>query len=186
MKTRATFIAAAIFCLFALPASSATADVSVADIFRHVDGYDFRKTRWGMSPEEVIKSEDFTIMTNFTVNHDGTPNENGSIIYVANIDDYGINITYSFKMNKLVLVLVKLDKEPSSQKEHVKNFDNIQETITNTYKQPEGEIAIDDKDRFMMFSHWKTNRTDIGLSFSDAGDKEFLFTVSYSDVKNVD
>ena len=139
-----------------------------------------------MSPEEVLKSEDFTIRTNFTVNHDGTPNENGPIIYVTNIDGYGVNITYSFKMNKLVLVLVKLDKEPSSRNEHVQNFDNIRESITNTYKQPEGEIAIDDKDRFMMFSHWKKNRTDIGLSFSDAGDEEFLFTVTYSDAKNLD
>lgn len=30
---------------------------SVADIFRHKDGYDFRKTRWGMTPEEVRASE---------------------------------------------------------------------------------------------------------------------------------
>lgn len=160
---------------------------SVAEFFRHYDGYDFRKTRWGMTPNEVMKSEDSTIMTNFTINHDGTPNEDGSITYVTNIDSYGVKISYSFKMNKLAVVYVDLNKDSSSREEHAENYNDIRETIIKTYGQPIGEeITPDDKSRFKMFSYWKTNRTVIDLSLSDVGDKEFLFIVTYGDREYLD
>ena len=182
MKIRATFIAAAILCLFAMPALPEPGGESVADIFRHVDGYDFRKTRWGMTPAEVIKSEDLIIRKNFTVNIDGTPYENGNIEYVANTNAYSISITYNFEKNILVMVNVRLNKDLAPKKEHMENLVNIRRAIIGAYGQPRGEYTNgSDTDGFLMSSQWQTDRAYIFLTLYESGRNEYLFSVDYTE-----
>lgn len=151
-RAAAFFIAAAIFRLLAAPATLATTGGSVAEFFKHYDGYDFRKTSWGMTPDEVVKSEGADFRYNLTLNPDGSPSENGFIEYAADVNGYRIITTYNFHANKLAMANVRLENDRASKKEHMENLLGIRKEIAAAYGPPSLDSTSGTGDGALMSS----------------------------------
>lgn len=186
MKGRTTFIAIAFLCLSAAHAPSVIAGKSVADIFRHEGGYDFRKTRWGMTPDEVVKSEGADFRHNFTTGPDGSPNENGFIEYAADINGCGVTTSYNFHTNKLVMVTVRLEDENASKKGQMENLLAIRREIVAGNGQPSLDSTSGAAGGALMSSQWRTDRSYIFLTLLETNDNKYAFTVLYAEKNNFD
>lgn len=185
-RAAAFFIAAAIFCLLAAPATLATTGGSVPEFFKHYDGYDFRKTRWGMTPDEVVKSEGADFRYNITFNPDGSPNENGFIESAANINGYDVTTTYNFHTNKLVMVNVRLENQRASKKVHMDNLLGIRKEIAAACGPPSLDSTTDAMGNgALMSSQWRTTKVYIFLTLLETKDK-YAFTVLYTEKNNFD
>jgi len=185
-RAAAFFIAAAIFCLLAAPATLATGGGSVAGFFKHYGGYDFRKIRWGMSPDEVVKSEGSDFRYNLTLNPDGSPSENGFIEYAADVNGYRIFATYNFHANKLVMVNIRLENDQASKKEQMENLMAIRREIAAAYGPPSLDSTSGTPgDGALMSSQWRTPKVYIFLTLFETNG-EYSFTVLYAEKNNFD
>jgi len=73
-------------------------------IFNRIQGgeqYDLRKTRWGMTPQEVIKSEDYKFFVNVTANETSSGHVvlSAPIVYTEGFDSL---LSYVIKDNGLI------------------------------------------------------------------------------------
>ena len=185
-RAAAFFIAAAIFCLLAAPAPSATTGESVAEFFRHENGYDFRKTRWGMTPDEVVKSEGADFRYNLGRAPDGSPSENGFIEYADDVNGYRIITTYNFHANKLVMANVRLENDRASKKEHMENLLGIRKEIAAACGPPSLDSTSGTGGGALMSSQWRTVKIYIFLTLLETSDGEYSFTVLYAEKNNFD
>jgi hypothetical protein len=114
------------------------------------DTYNFRYTRWGMSPEEVIASETMT-----PVEKDET-----MIKYNTQILDKNVELLYLFAQNKLIGASYKLDENYLNSERFIKTYTRFKEELIKKYGSPNKEITHWKNDAF------KSDRNKWGLALS--------------------
>lgn len=170
-----------------MPAQPETDGESVAEFFRHYDDYDFRKTSWGMTPDEVVKSEGTDFRYNLTLDPDGSPSENGFIEYAADVNGYRIITTYNFSANKLVMANVRLENDQASKKEQMENLLGIRKEIVAACGPPSLDSTSGAPgDGALMSSQWRTVKVYIFLTLFETSDNKYAFTVLYAEKNNFD
>lgn len=112
-----------------------TTGESVADIFRHVDGYNFRKTRWGMSLSEVKSSENADYIGAGTVGI-GDETYDTSLVYEDKIGGLDVTILYIFTNEKLSQAIYQFKSRYSDPNTYLVNFNKMVEAYKNKYGAP--------------------------------------------------
>jgi hypothetical protein len=133
----------------------------------HSDDFTFRKTKWGMSIQEVKQSEPME------------PNESKEnvLTYKTNILNKDVFLVYFFVNNKLVRARYALAEEHSNKNDFIQDYNEFKEIIKKKYGKPVKEdiywksrIYKNDPSNYGMaiatgnlsyFSSWKTNDSKI-------------------------
>ena len=100
------------------------------------DTYNFRYTRWGMTPEEVTASETMAPIAK----------DEKMIKYKTQILDKNVELLYLFAQNKLIGASYKLAENYLNSEKFIKTYARFKEELTKKYGQPDKEIT-----------HWKNN-----------------------------
>jgi len=114
------------------------------------DTYNFRYTRWGMTPEEVIASE-----TMAPIEKDET-----MIKYNTQILDKKVELLYVFAQNKLIGASYKLDENYLNSERFIKTYARFKEELIKKYGPPNKEITHWKNDAF------KSDRSKWGIALS--------------------
>jgi len=121
--------------------------------------YDFRKTNWGMSKEEVKLTEE------------GKPNyENDvALLYEVKIDKYDCVCIYYFLENKLYRSAYIFTEKHVNKNAYIEDYENLKELLTNKYGKATWENVnwIDD--------FYKDIKGNWGLAVA-RGDLEYIIT----------
>ena len=167
------FRAAALLALFccaalALPAGAAAAQDSVLA----EPGYDVRKTRWGMSLEEIKKSEKGPMF--------GKPeyskfSQNTKIRYRDQIFGVWCDIDYCYNP-KTGLFKIYYYFVPQPYDEAKKLFDTLSDTFAETYANPDNSR----KSLYAAAHEFTNDRTAITLSRNSAGPSKRIVLTFYS------
>ena len=146
--------------------------------------YDFRKTRWGMSRDEVKANEPSKL---------AFENEN-SIEYTVFIDDLQAQTSYKFQDDKLIRAGYYFPKEYDDKNEYIETYEKIKEMIMEAKGPPaldkvveldpssdidpenKGQAVCDGK--LIYGSQWNYPGSDIQLVFRGDG-KDCFLTVNY-------
>ena len=114
------------------------------------DTYNFRYTRWGMTPEEVIASE-----TMAPIEKDET-----MIKYNTQILNKNVELLYLFAQNKLIGASYKLDENYLNSERFIKAYTRFKGELIKKYGQPNKEITQWKNDAF------KSDRSKWGIALS--------------------
>ena len=114
------------------------------------DTYNFRYTRWGMTPEEVIASE-----TMAPIEKDET-----MIKYNTQLLDKNVELLYLFAQNKLIGASYKLDENYLNSERFIKTYTRFKEQLIKKYGPPIKEITHWKNDAF------KSDRSKWGIALS--------------------
>ncbi len=112
--------------------------------------YDFRKTNWGMSKEQVKATEDKKPDSEYDT----------SLVYYVKIgaDDYLCG--YNFLQDKLYNTGYVFVGEHSNKNEYIRDYKNLKEILTKEYGKPKTDRMAWDNDLF------KNDRSQWGLAVS--------------------
>ena len=100
------------------------------------DTYNFRYTKWGMTPEEVIASESMTPVEK----------DEKKIKYKTRILNKNVELLYLFAQNKLIGASYKLDENYINSERFIKTYDRFKGELTKKYGPPKKDIT-----------HWKND-----------------------------
>ena len=130
-------------------------------------GYDFRKTKWGMSKQEVLASETLKPVSE----------REESLIYMSVVLHKKVLIGYSFIQNKLFRATYLLRERHTNQNDFIEDYDDFKEMLTKKYGRPKKDNIIWRNNLFkndssewgtaIGFGHlvyaceWETNSTKI-------------------------
>ena len=114
------------------------------------DTYNFRHTKWGMTPEEVIASETMT----------PTAKDEKMIKYKTQILDKKVELHYLFAQNKLIGASYKLDENYLNSERFIKTYARFKEELIKKYGTPSKEITHWKNDAF------KSDRSKWGIALS--------------------
>ncbi|HUS51072.1 MAG TPA: hypothetical protein VMZ91_12965, partial [Candidatus Paceibacterota bacterium] len=113
--------------------------------------YDFRKTNWGMSKEQVRATEDESLKmidleNDFLVKH---------IIYKVRIGDKHYHCDYVFLEDKLYLAHYSPEKRYSDLNNYIRDYEEIKEILIKKYGKPDMKKlkALEDREEIC----WKTD-----------------------------
>ena len=141
--------------------------------------FNLRKTRWGMTKQQVISSEK---------NLKPVVNTNDEISYETSIADIDFILYYRFKQGKLVNAAYNTTEHYNNSYKHVEEYAFLQDILTGKYGEPINEIAqVPDeykeneqklglaakKGLMKLNSQWQTSSTLISLELKSS-DKEKL------------
>lgn len=131
------------------------------------DNYNFRKTRWGMSMQDVKTSEPL----------EPYDLKDGLLSYRTNILGNNVYLFYIFVNDKLVRAKYNLAEEHSNYNDFIQDYDNYKDIIKKKYGKPNKEnvywksrIYRNDPSNYGMavatgnlsyFSEWETSDTKI-------------------------
>ncbi len=138
MKKVKLYIFITLFILLSLT-SVFGAGVSSEENLYGLDGeYDIRNVNWGMSEEEVFKSESYSFSVYTQEIIEDYYGENGKA-YLANIivENTETILGYAFAFNKLVRGVYRFSGDKNSYAADLRNFQNYIELFTNEYGTPE-------------------------------------------------
>jgi hypothetical protein len=142
--------------------------------------YDFRKTNWGMSRQEVMKVEKTKPFDNRLVEVD---NEKFyRIIYESSAEGYKCNIIYFFDLkDKLYEGIYSFIDAFESQGQYISVVKNFIRILSEKYGQPVNRTSI-----LTNKISWKANNTSITLDYYDQDPGFFAnhLTIYYKDIKN--
>jgi hypothetical protein len=114
------------------------------------DTYNFRYTKWGMTPEEVIASETMTPIEK----------DEKKIKYKTRILNKNVDLLYLFAQNKLIGASYKLDENYINSERFIKTYDRFKEELIKKYGTPKKDITHWKNDKF------KSNRSKWGMALS--------------------
>lgn len=107
--------------------------------------YNFRKTNWGMSKEEVENSEWWTNpVINKSYKQKPKYDLGNEICYYINIAEIEGNLIYEFVENKLISARYNFIEEFEDEEQYIINFFKIKEYLTKKYGKPK---YIDPKEK---------------------------------------
>lgn len=149
--------------------------------------FDFRKTYWGMSKENVKATETGEIIR-----------DNDILAYEGIIGGLKAYIIYIFVDNKLVRSKYVFIEKHSNRNDYIHDYNNLKNILTKKYKQSnedkvywKNDLYEDDYENWGLaisighltqFSNWKTDKTEIWLSLT--GDNYSIdLAVEYSSIK---
>lgn len=156
-------------------------------------GYDFRKTRWGMSVAEVKALESNKLLANGS--HDIYDN---ILVYEGTIARLPTLISYFFISDQLVQASCAIHVKHSNENLYIDDFNNIKNALTNKYGKPINESVIWKDDTYrddpanygfaisigdlVLEKMWKTPTTEIYLTLR--GDNHHInMAVPYMSIK---
>ena len=87
------------------------------------DTYNFRHTKWGMSPEEVVASEKMAPIEK----------DEKMIRYKTQILDKNVELLYLFAQNKLIGASYKLDEIYLNSERFIKTYTRFKEELIKKY-----------------------------------------------------
>jgi hypothetical protein len=114
------------------------------------DTYNFRHTKWGMTPEEVVASETM----------DPIEQDEKTIRYKTKILDKDVELLYLFAQNKLVGASYMLDENYLNSDRFIKTYTRFKEQLIKKYGPPSKEITQWKNDAF------KSDRSKWGIALS--------------------
>jgi hypothetical protein len=114
------------------------------------DTYNFRHTKWGMTPEEVIASEAMTPIEK----------DEKMIKYKTRVLDKNVELLYLFAQNKLIGASYKLNENYINSERFFKIYNRFKEELVNKYGPPKKDITHWKNDAF------KSNRSKWGMALS--------------------
>jgi len=146
--------------------------------------YTFRKTTWGMSKEQVEKTETKEIAYE----------EEGILGYEGSILDFDCKIVYVFAEGKLVKTRYIITEKHSNRNEYIKDYYTLKTILSKKYGEPleleevwlkdlykddpeDWGLAISIGQLFYM-AEWKTLETSIILSL-DGDNYEIMLAIQY-------
>jgi len=134
--------------------------------------YDFRKTNWGMSKEEVGAVEEAKVFKYEGKSYPGT-------VYDTNVGGFDCFIHYYYIDNKLVRAKYDFGYDATEKDVCIRNYENLKETLINKYGEPINDeyIWIDDlykddpdswgvavkKGDLVCYADWETATTRITI-----------------------
>lgn len=156
------------------------------------DDYDFRKTRWGMSKEEVRASEQRDV---YDVYIEETSEGIEALIYKDNLFGNECILGYVFADDQLTRTKYIFTHDHSNHMEFIYDYEDLKEALTKKYGVPtkdktfwNGEEVSDNShprdghDLFMgrlsYGSSWKTETTGICLYLA-GGDYDIQLSLEY-------
>lgn len=158
------------------------------------ESFDFRKTFWGMSKEEVKSSE---TATPYGEKSDYT------LMYLSNISDLDCVIVYFFTNNLLTGGRYYFTEKHSNDNDYLSDYENMKELLSKKYGTPstDNEYWKDDlyKDdysswgfavsygHYVRYAGWESDKTDIeivisGENFSIRHQIDY-YSVEFKDMK---
>jgi len=165
-KAKALVIAIALLAQFTLIASP-----------QDESGFDFRKTKWGMSEVEVKASED-----NQPYTRESSTSFDTILIYKGAVANLQTVYGYKFVSDQLVETSYFFVEQHSNKNDYIYDYKKIKEILTGKYGQPESDRVIwknnlyrDSPERYGMAvskgdlvysAEWKTPSTFILLGLS--------------------
>ena len=165
-KAKTLVIAIALLTQFILVASA-----------QDESGFDFRKTKWGMSEAEVKASEGSQPQAG-----PKSPSFDNILIYQGNVANLTAFCAYKFVSNQLVETAYVFTEEHSNLNLYISDYNKIKEILTGKYGQPTSDRTVwknnlyrDDPDRYWMAvakgdlaygSSWTTPTTTILLTLT--------------------
>lgn len=111
------------------------------------DKYDFRKTKWGMTKQEVMKSED------------GAVESNGDLIIFDSISNIPVIVIYQFSNNKLASAGYVFQGKHINNDLFLEDFDKINGILIEKYGKPNKDLKI-------WSSESKIRNDNLGFSVS--------------------
>lgn len=164
------------------PAPAASANQNTKDEFN------FRKTKWGFSPESVKKSED----------SEPELEKNGNLLYSDSVSGLRCLVAYVFADNKLVRAKYKVVEEHTNKNDYIYDFNALKSALSEKYgAQKEGDTLWKNslyKDKpehygiaigighLVYYAKWQTPDTDIAILLN--GDNyEVSLAIEYSSRK---
>ena len=133
-----------IFMIFFIASMVAQVKLSWADT------YNFRFTKWGMSPTEVISSEKM----------DPIEKDEKMIKYKTRILNKNVELLYLFAQNKLIGASYKLDENYLNSERFIKAYTRFKTELTKKYGPPNKEMTNWKNDAF------KSDRSKWGIALS--------------------
>lgn len=94
--------------------------------------YDFRQTRWGMTKEEVTKSEKLKMIFEL----------NNKFFYKTSVANRNCNLIYDFENNSLKAGVYIFDIEHTNKNEYIDDYSTLQDMLVNKYGQPKENLKI--------------------------------------------
>ncbi|MAT38868.1 MAG: hypothetical protein CL946_04615 [Ectothiorhodospiraceae bacterium] len=148
-------------------------------------GYDFRKTRWGMTPEEVKASEDRIPIDEWTPRSDPVTYY---ISYKGTAVGRDVLYVYEFKGGALTSVYCKLDPSNEDPKSNLDNVKRALAGLTNLYGTPDYAVATEDEETLeakdvRIIATWNMPDTSIKLA-TIGGKKSRVFVVFKDGARN--
>lgn len=129
--------------------------------------YDFRKTYWGMTKEQVKKTE----------NNEVLEEQERLLLYFGTVADMDCFIIYFFAYDTLVRAKYIFKETHSRRNQYITDFENVNEILEKKYGEPDMEVQlwsndlykndIDLKGLAVSLAHldyiykWNTERTEI-------------------------
>ena len=126
------------------------------------DNYDFRKTRWGMSQKEVIKSENIKPEC---INCTGDGSE--FLGYRVTVLNKAVLLGYTFVHGKLVMASYALNEKHTNKNDYIEDYKDFKEALIKKYGRPK----IDNVD--WRNDLYKDSPSDWGLAVS-LGQLEYI------------
>ena len=114
------------------------------------DTYNFRFTKWGMSPTEVISSEKM----------DPIEKDEKMIKYKTRILNKNVELLYLFAQNKLIGASYKLDENYLNSERFIKAYTRFKTELIKKYGPPNKEMTNWKNDAF------KSDRSKWGIALS--------------------
>ena len=114
------------------------------------DTYNFRYTKWGMTPEEVVASEKMAPISK----------DEKLIRYKTQILDKNVELHYLFAQNKLIGASYKLDENYLNSDRFFQTYARFKEELIKKYGSPNKEITNWKNDTF------KSDRSKWGIALS--------------------
>lgn len=130
--------------------TTTNAEISVQDEFEENGNYEFRKTRWGMSIDEVKASE----------NSKFEAEDQDSISYSNNIGGLNTYITYFFSDNQLYMAGYTFNETHVNDNFYITDYNKIKEILIRKYGKPKNE------DEIWTNNLYKNNPENYGLAVS--------------------
>ena len=151
--------------------------------------YDFRKTSWGMTREQVLASETEEFIAR---------DKDRELTYKGSVNDLDCRIIYVFAYDTLVKARYSISEEHANKNEYITDYEKLKEILNKKYGNPVKDrttwlsnIYKDNvKDwglavslgQLVYFTEWDTESTQIWLMLQ--GDNhEIKFSVEYTSIK---
>jgi len=151
--------------------------------------YDFRKTNWGMTKEQVLASEIAELMPK---------DEDRAISFKGSVNDLDCWIMYVFAYDTLIKARYHIYEEHSNKNEYITDYEKLKEKLNSKYGEPTKDRTTwlnslykdNSKDwglavsigQLVYFSEWDTESTQVWLMLQ--GDNhEIQFTIEYTSIK---
>lgn len=166
-----------------------TQEQSIAEFVEDDGDYDFRKTRWGMSRDEVKKRE----------KSEPKAESDTEIDYSDRVAGLNTTVGYVFIDDKLVSCGYLFDEPHTNKNQYISDYDNLKEAFIKKYGQPTDDQTIWKDDLYRnkpdqygfavslgdlaYYAKWETPKTEITLSLR--GDNYKIYLMAYYESKEL-